>query len=78
MATLEPLKGHLVLLDAARQIQAEFPHAYFIFWGEGVMRSQIEDHIRDPLLRDRVYLLGFTPDARVLDALEQISIKANQ
>jgi glycosyltransferase involved in cell wall biosynthesis len=66
VAALEPLKGHLVLLDAARQLLAEFPRAYFILSGTGVMQPQLTDFIRNHALRDRVYLLGFTPDARAL------------
>jgi glycosyltransferase involved in cell wall biosynthesis len=66
VAALEPLKGHLVLLDAARQIAAEVPQVYFVISGEGVMRPQLEAYIRDHQLGDRVYLLGFTPDARAL------------
>ena len=66
VAALEPLKGHLVLLEAARQICAEFSQAYFVISGEGVMRPQLEAYIRDQQLRNRVYLLGFTPDARAL------------
>lgn len=66
VAALEPLKGHLVLLAAARQICAEFPQVYFVISGEGVMRPQLAAYIREQQLSDRVYLLGFTPDARAL------------
>lgn len=66
VAALEPLKGHLILLDAARQLGAEFPQARFVISGEGAMRPQLEAYIREQQLSDRVYLLGFTPDARAL------------
>jgi glycosyltransferase involved in cell wall biosynthesis len=66
VAALEPLKGHLVLLEAIDQIQHEFPQVYFVFSGEGVMRPQLEDFIRRRQLNNRVYLLGFTKDARAI------------
>jgi glycosyltransferase involved in cell wall biosynthesis len=66
VAALEPLKGHLVLLEAIAQIQHEFPQAYFVFSGEGVMRPQLEDFIRRHQLNNQVYLLGFTKDARAI------------
>ncbi len=66
VAALEPLKGHLVLLAAANQIRNEFPRVRFALSGEGVMRPRLEAYIRDHQLQDRVYLLGFTKDARAM------------
>ena len=66
VATLEPMKGHLVLLEAIDQIQREFPRIYFAFSGEGVMRPQLEAFIQSRNLQNRVYLLGFTRDARAI------------
>ncbi len=65
VATLEPLKGHLVLLDAARQLCDEFPNVFFILSGDGIMRPQLEQYIQQHNLSQQVRLLGYR-DARLL------------
>ena len=66
VATLEPMKGHLVLLDAFRQIQSEFSQAHLVFLGEGIARPQIESFIHTHHLEHRVKLLGHRDDAQAL------------
>jgi len=66
VAALEPLKGHLVLLEALREIQAEFPQAHLIFLGEGIMRPQITAYVQAHQLVGRVSLLGYRNDAQRL------------
>jgi len=66
VAALEPMKGHLVILKALREIKAEFPQLHLIFVGEGVMRRQIEEFISHNDLEGRVTLLGHRNDARRL------------
>jgi len=62
VAVLEPIKGHLVLLDAVRQLQPEFPKAHFVFVGEGQLRPQLEVYLRAHQLDGSVSLLGHRPD----------------
>lgn len=67
VAALEPMKGHLVLLEAVRELGDEFPDAHFIFSGDGIMRPQLEQYIAHYDLAGRVHLLGYDKDARLLN-----------
>jgi glycosyltransferase involved in cell wall biosynthesis len=74
VAVLEPLKGHLVLLDAVRRLQSEFPHAHFIFVGDGRLRPQLEAYLQAHQLADRVSLLGYRKDVpQIINAFDVVA-----
>jgi glycosyltransferase involved in cell wall biosynthesis len=63
---LSPEKGFGVLIDAAETILAADPAAGLAIFGEGVLRPELEQQVRDRGLTGRVVLPGFRTD---LDAL---------
>ncbi len=56
-------KGHVPLLEAARLLKQTMPDAHLAIAGEGVLRGQLEETVRQHNLSDRVHLLGFRRDA---------------
>jgi glycosyltransferase involved in cell wall biosynthesis len=74
VAVLEPLKGHLVLLDAVRRLQSEFPQAHFIFVGQGRLRPQIEAYLQAHQLAHQVSLLGYRKDVpQIINAFDVVA-----
>ncbi len=57
-AMLRPEKGHLFMLEVFKEFLAEIPDARYVIAGDGPMRSQIEDRVRDLDLRDHVLVAG--------------------
>lgn len=63
VASLRPIKGHDVLIDAAAQVLPQCPDACFLLIGQGPDKQAILDRIsRLNLPLDRIQLLGFRPD----------------
>jgi glycosyltransferase involved in cell wall biosynthesis len=59
---MRPEKGHADLLEALRGIPQDVPLAVALA-GDGVLEPQVRDQVAlDPLLRDRVRVLGFRED----------------
>lgn len=56
---LQPVKGHLVLVEAFSRVRKELSDARLVIIGEGPERSAIEDRIGSLGLSDNVKLLGF-------------------
>jgi glycosyltransferase involved in cell wall biosynthesis len=70
LAILRAKKGHTVLLEAFRTIQAEIPHHLLII-GDGGQRRALEEYIRTWGLQHRVHLTGYRADPwRALRALD--------
>ncbi len=55
---LEAQKGIEYFIRAAGEVLAEFPDAQFVVIGEGSLRSQLRERIRDLNLDSNVHLLG--------------------
>ncbi len=73
VASLNPIKGHGVFVEAAAIVAAEIPEARFFILGEGPERAKIEDHVERAGLSGVVRLLGnrrdlpsFLPHLRLL------------
>jgi glycosyltransferase involved in cell wall biosynthesis len=62
-AALTPKKGHRYLLKAAELIAGRREDVYFILLGEGKLRGELEEEIRNRGLTGQVCLLGSRPDA---------------
>jgi glycosyltransferase involved in cell wall biosynthesis len=59
---LEPVKNHLELLCAFREVAAVHPHARLLIAGQGPLQAAIEQRIAELGLADRVRLLGLRRD----------------
>jgi glycosyltransferase involved in cell wall biosynthesis len=68
---LHDSKGNDYLVDAARMVVAERPHAKFFLFGEGPLREPLEQQAARLGLRDRFIFGGFVKDvARVLGGFD--------
>lgn len=52
------IKGHGVLIEAARLVSATMPEARFAFVGDGLLRPHLEERVRALGLQGHIYFLG--------------------
>ena len=71
---LEPQKGHRVLLDALPRIQAEFPKVRLVCVGEGSLRRDLEQQVRDLKLVGSVRFVGHQANVPEWLALGDLSV----
>lgn len=71
---LEPQKGHRVVIEAMKAVIAEFPRAQLVFLGEGSLRSQLEQLVRDKQLDDNVQFAGYQRNVRDWFAAADLSV----
>lgn len=57
-----PVKNHALFLQAAAQLHAQRPDAYFVMLGDGELRADIESQIDALGLRERVIVTGWQRD----------------
>lgn len=69
---LSPEKNHLGLVDAATRVLAKMPDVYFVVFGEGFLRPELEKAVADAGIGRRFFLPGFRSDVRSL--LHEIDI----
>ena len=68
---LHDSKGNEYLIEAARKVMNQRPHAKFYLAGEGPLRDALEAHARQLGLGDRFVFVGFVRDvARLLSAFD--------
>jgi len=68
---LHDSKGNSYLVDAAREVLRQRPHARFFLFGEGPLRPELEAQARALGLGDRFVFGGFTKDvARTVSAFD--------
>ena len=75
LARLEPYKGHMLLLEAAKTLKEEGRNFRFLIGGSGSAQQEIEDRIRELELEDRVLFLGFVRN--VPDILSILDVQLN-
>ncbi len=63
---LSPEKNHLGLIQAAKRVISENPHVYFVVFGEGFMRPELEKAVADSGMVHRFFLPGYRRDVRSL------------
>src|SRR6266853_323311 len=56
------VKGHAIVIAAARTVCASMPQAKFVLIGDGPLRSGLERQVRELQLQDRVLFLGSRKD----------------
>jgi glycosyltransferase involved in cell wall biosynthesis len=73
---LVPAKGHMVLLEAAREVVREFPDVVFLFIGDGKAdyRRKLEEYISRLGLEGAVQLLGTRRDVAALMRIMDVSV----
>lgn len=69
---LSPEKNHLGLVETARLVLAKMPDVYFVVFGEGFLRPELEIAVADAGIGHRFFLPGFRSDVRSL--LHEIDI----
>ena len=63
---ISPEKNHLGLLEAALLVLAKMPDVYFVVFGEGFLRPELEKAVADAGIGNRFLLPGFRSDVRSL------------
>lgn len=63
---LSPEKNYAAMIEAARQVCGRHPQAYFMVFGEGFLRPDLEQKIDASGLRGRFLLPGFRNDLQSL------------
>jgi glycosyltransferase involved in cell wall biosynthesis len=63
---LSPEKNHRGMIEAARLVLAKMPDVYFVVFGEGFLRPELEKAVVDAGIGDRFFLPGFRSDVRSL------------
>ncbi|MHC4711643.1 MAG: glycosyltransferase [Planctomycetota bacterium] len=71
---LDPQKGCRYLVEAARNVTAKHPRAFFVMAGEGTERQAIERAVDAEGLSNRFRLLGWRPDAADLYSAADIFV----
>ncbi|MGE4441526.1 MAG: glycosyltransferase [Desulfomicrobium sp.] len=61
-----PEKNHMGLVEAATRVLEEMPDVYFVVFGEGFLRSELEKAVADAGIGHRFFLPGFRSDVRSL------------
>jgi glycosyltransferase involved in cell wall biosynthesis len=68
---LRVMKGHRVVVEAARALAARGVHARYVFVGQGSHERAVREAIRGAGLQDRCLVAGFAPDLpEVMRALD--------
>lgn len=66
VARLHPQKGHRYLIDAAKSIVAKYKEIKFVFVGDGELRSELENQVKQSQLERYFLFLGFRSDVKEL------------
>jgi len=66
VARFDHPKGHKYLIEAAPRIVQQFPGVRFVLAGDGPLRAEVEQQIRQAGLDDFFVLLGFRRDVKEL------------
>ncbi len=59
---LEPQKGHRVMLEALPLLRRDFPNVRLVCVGDGALRGQLEQQVRELCLSDAVRFVGYQND----------------
>jgi glycosyltransferase involved in cell wall biosynthesis len=77
IAGFRPEKGHAILLDAFGLLAQRNQHAFLLFVGDGVLRPEIEERVRNANLTNRIHFLGNLADVRPALAASDCSVIAS-
>ncbi len=65
VARLFPLKGYEYFISAAKYISESVQNVYFLIVGDGILRKQLEEMVRQMGLKDRFIFAGLVPQEDV-------------
>ncbi|MEO1995636.1 MAG: glycosyltransferase family 4 protein [Planctomycetaceae bacterium] len=74
VARLFHLEGHADVIRAAARIADAIPELRFVFVGEGILRQQFEDEIREAGLADRFIFTGLVTPERVAELVHAMDV----
>lgn len=74
VARLVPQKGHVFLLEAAREIVSKFKNVRFLLVGDGGLRAQLECRVSSLGLAEYVFFLGQRTDVPQILAASDIFV----
>lgn len=63
---LSPEKNYTTMIEVARQVCKQCPNAYFIVFGEGFLRPELERAVSEASLKVRFLLPGFRKDLQAI------------
>lgn len=74
IARLFPLKGHAQFLDAAREIALAEPHAHFLIVGNGILRTELEQRVREMGIADRTVFTGLVRPTEIPACIQAMDV----
>ncbi|MGN1385921.1 MAG: glycosyltransferase family 4 protein [Bacillus sp. (in: firmicutes)] len=75
VARLHPIKGHDIVLQAMKQLQNE--RLQLVLVGDGPIRKEIEDKVKELQLQQQVHFLGFRRDVDKIYSNSHIALLAS-
>jgi len=77
VARFNEQKGHVYLLEAAREVAREFPDVRFLLLGDGPLRDMLAERAEEYGLRDNILFAGIRHDMAEVYPLMDISVLAS-
>ncbi|HNT78218.1 MAG TPA: glycosyltransferase [Anaerolineae bacterium] len=74
VARLHVQKGHRFLIESLPSIHRTFPRAHFLFVGEGELRQDLEDRVKQTGVEEIVHFLGMRQDIPELLTLSDLFV----
>ncbi len=74
IARLFPLKGHDLLIEAARPVINACPDVRFLLVGDGILRDQHEQRLTELGIRDNFVLTGLVPPGQVPELIHAMDL----
>jgi glycosyltransferase involved in cell wall biosynthesis len=66
VARMHPVKGHIYLIQAIRELAPSFPQVHYVWIGGGELRAELEKQVRLAGLQDVIHFLGVRKDVPAL------------
>jgi len=74
IAAFRPEKGHLILVNAFRDVLVSHPDVYLVFAGDGLLRQKVEEKLAEYDIENNIHFLGNIPDVRPLLAMADVTV----
>lgn len=74
IARLFHLKGHEYVIEAAKTVCPDLPQARFLFVGDGLLRSNLEERIAEAGLTEKFVFTGLVPPEKVPELMGAMDI----
>lgn len=78
VARLAPVKNHKLLIDTFGSLAGKYPQARLLIIGDGPLRGELESHVAQLLLQNRVTFTGDRPDVERLLTGAEIATLCSQ